>query len=201
MDPLWAELINSDWHDYLGQGRDEDRLDRPVWLAELLSRWGLPGLDAESPVTRRRLRELRALLSRLALKLHDGKPLTTRDLADLNAFLDRETVVRRLRRDEDGYTLHYMPVKGSLNAVLSEIAGSFAYMLTEGDPTRIRICENPDCRWVIYDRSKNRTRRWCEGPTGCGNLIKVRRHRERRRREASSAGSRQEQRTKEKGTS
>ena len=22
MDPLWAELVNSDWHDYLAQGRD-----------------------------------------------------------------------------------------------------------------------------------------------------------------------------------
>ena len=34
MDPLWAELVNSDWHDYLGQGRDEDRpvLYRIRWL-------------------------------------------------------------------------------------------------------------------------------------------------------------------------
>ena len=39
MDPLWAELINSDWHDYLGHGRDEDRLNKPAWLAEFLSRW------------------------------------------------------------------------------------------------------------------------------------------------------------------
>ncbi len=201
MDPLWAELINSDWHDYLGQGRDEDHLDKPSWLAEFLSRWGLPGLDVESPGSRRRLRELRALLSRLALKLHGGKPLSGRDLTDLNTFLDRESVVRQLRRDKKGYTLHYMPVKDSLNAVLSEIAVSFADMLTNGDPIRIRVCENPDCRWIIYDRSKNRTRRWCEGPTGCGNLIKVRRHRERRRREASSTGSRREQRTREKGTS
>ncbi len=201
MDPLWAELINSDWHDYLGQGRDEDYLDKPSWLAEFLSRWGLPELDVENPGSRRRLRELRALLSRLALKLRGGKPLSGRDLTDLNTFLDREAVVRQLRRDKKGYTLHYVPVKDSLNAVLSEIAVSFADMLTNGDPIRIRVCENPDCRWIIYDRSKNRTRRWCEGPTGCGNLIKVRRHRERRRREASGTGSRREQRTREKGTS
>ncbi len=201
MEPLWAELINSDWHDYLGQGRDEDRLDKPSWLAEFLSRWCLPDLDTESPVTRRRLREVRALLTRLALKLHGGKPLSGRDLTILNTFLDRESVVRQLRRGKEGYTLQYIPMRDSLNAVLSEMAASFAEMLTNGDPTRIRICENPDCRWIIYDRSKNRTRRWCEGPTGCGNLIKVRRHRERRRKEASSAGSRREQRTREKGTS
>ncbi|MCH8242124.1 MAG: CGNR zinc finger domain-containing protein [Planctomycetes bacterium] len=185
MDPLWAELINSDWHDYLGQGRDEDRLDKPSWLAEFLSRWGLPRLDVESPGSRRRLRELRVLLSRLALKLHGQKPLSVRDLTDLNTFLDRESVVRRLRRDKEGYTLYYVPVKGSLNAVLSEITASFADMLTSGDPTRIRVCENRDCRWIMYDRSKNRTRRWCEGPTGCGNLIKVRRHRARKRQQAT----------------
>ncbi|MCP4250404.1 MAG: hypothetical protein GY778_25455 [bacterium] len=185
MEPLWAELINSDWHDYLGQGRDEDRLDRPDWLTEFLSRWGLPRLDVENAATRRGLRELRALLSRLALKLHGGKSLSGRDLTDLNAFLAREPVIRRLRRTEGGYALQSMPVNSSLNAVLSEIAASFADLLTNGDPARIRVCENPDCRWIIYDRSKNRTRRWCEGPTGCGNLIKVRRHRERRRQQAS----------------
>jgi len=201
MEPLWAELINSDWHDYLGQGRDEDRLERSDWLTEFLSRSGLPPLDTENSAVRRGLRELRALLLRLALKLNGGKPLSGRDLADLNAFLAREPVVRRIRRAEEGYALHSTPVKDGLNAVLSEIATSFADMLTNGDPTRICTCENPDCRWIIYDRSKNRTRRWCEGPTGCGNLIKVRRHRERRRKEASRARTGRRQDTREEGTS
>ena len=112
MEPLWAELINSDWHDYLGQGRDEDRLETPSWLAGFLRRWGFPDLDRENPVMRRRLRELRALLSRLALKLHGGKALSARDVADLNAFLDRDSVVRRLHRDGERYTLHHISVKG-----------------------------------------------------------------------------------------
>ncbi len=185
MEPLWAELINTDWHDYLGQGRDEDRLNRPGWLKEFLSRWNLPHLDVEEAATRRELGELRALLSRLALKLHSGKSLNRRDLADLNAILAREPVVRRLHVDDRGCTLHHVPLNGDLSAVLSEIAASFANMLVDGDPTRIRVCENPDCRWIIYDRSKNRTRRWCEGPSGCGNLMKVRRHREQMRRHAS----------------
>jgi len=186
MEPLWAELINSDWHDYLGQGRDEDRLDRSDWLAAFLSRWGLPPVDAEGSSTRRRLRELRTLLSRLALKLHDRKPLSPRDLSDLNSFLALEPVVRRLVCQGNAYTPSRTPLRGGLNAVLSEIAASFADTLSNGDPTRIRVCENPDCRWIIYDRSKNRTRRWCEGPTGCGNVMKVRRHRESKRQRASN---------------
>lgn len=185
MEPLWAELINSDWHDYLGRGRDEDRLDRPDWLAAFLSRWGLPPIDTQIAPNLRRLRELRTLLRRLVDKLESGKRLTTQDLANLNAFLDRDSVVRRVRRDGDGYSWSLDQLKGSLNGVLSAIAASFADMLVNGDPTRIKVCENPDCRWVIYDRSKNRTRRYCEGATGCGNLMKVRRFRERKKRAAA----------------
>ena len=187
MEPLWAELINSDWHDYLGQGRDEDRLASPAWLVEFLSKWDVPARQVASRATRLRLRKLRVLLSRLALELYGGKALSVSDLGELNGFLDRDSVVRQVQRHRDGYSLHHTSVKGGLNAVLSEIAASFADMLANGDPTRIRVCENPDCRWFIYDRSKNRSRRWCEGPTGCGNLIKVRRHRERRRTEAAAA--------------
>jgi predicted RNA-binding Zn ribbon-like protein len=52
--------------------------------------------------------------------------------------------------------------------------------MSTGDPTRIKICANSDCGWVIYDQSRNRTRRWCD-KTECGNVIKVRRHRQRKR--------------------
>jgi len=34
--------------------------------------------------------------------------------------------------------------------------------------------------WAFYDESKNRSRRWCSAAE-CGNLIKVRRFRERQR--------------------
>jgi len=186
MDPLWAELINSEWHDYLGRGRDEDRLDKPGWLAALLARWKLPAAAARSPATRQELRRLRGLLRRLALKLKGDRPLTSRDLASLNGFLRRDAVVRQVCRRNGGFALGHVLRDGSLDTVLSEIAASFAGLLVEGDPRRIRMCENQDCRWIFYDRSRNRTRRWCEGPTGCGNLLKVRRHRARRRKAQDS---------------
>jgi predicted RNA-binding Zn ribbon-like protein len=42
--------------------------------------------------------------------------------------------------------------------------------------TRLKICGNPDCGRVFFDRSKNRSRRWCE-MASCGNRLKARRHR------------------------
>ena len=41
MDPLWAELINSDWHDYRGGGGREDRIENPKWLSQFLMRCGV----------------------------------------------------------------------------------------------------------------------------------------------------------------
>ena len=183
MEPLWADLINSDWHDYLGQGRDEDRLQKPEWVRSFLARWKLPSVDTRSERTQRSLQNLRSLLRRLAMRVRTDKPLSGRDLADLNAYLRADAVVRRIERHDSAYQMRLTPAGCSLEAVLSEIAASFADMLVNGDPTRVKVCENTECKWVIYDRSKNRSRRWCEGATGCGNLLKVRRCRERKKKE------------------
>lgn len=44
---------------------------------------------------------------------------------------------------------------------------------------RLKICASDDCEWAYYDRSKNRSRNWCE--YGCGNKIKTRAYRARQR--------------------
>jgi predicted RNA-binding Zn ribbon-like protein len=45
---------------------------------------------------------------------------------------------------------------------------------------RLKICGNTDCRWAFYDRSHSRRGTWCDMAT-CGNLIKNRNLRARRR--------------------
>ena len=182
MDTFWLELLNSDWHDYLGSGRHEDRLENPRWLREFLSRWKLAPAEVSSPSLRRNLSTLRSLMQHMVERLRQGKPLGDRDIGKLNSFLAAGPVLRRVERDRDGYRIRLASTDRAHGGVLSDIAASFADMLVEGDPTRIKVCENPDCKWVFYDRSRSRTRRWCEGPTGCGNLLKVRRFRERHKR-------------------
>jgi predicted RNA-binding Zn ribbon-like protein len=39
---------------------------------------------------------------------------------------------------------------------------------------RLRSCDNPECRWLFLDTSKNQTRRWCDMKL-CGNRMKARR--------------------------
>jgi predicted RNA-binding Zn ribbon-like protein len=183
MDAPWLDLLNSDWHDYRGSGRREDRLQDPQWLKGFLARWQLDRREVSRRETRQALRRLRSLLQRLVAALTAGRSPRDTDLAALNACLAAGPIVQRVERDGDAYRLRQVPAKRGRSAVLGQIAASFAEVLVAGDPSRIKICENADCKWVFYDRSRNRTRRWCAGD-GCGNLLKVRRFRARRKKGA-----------------
>jgi predicted RNA-binding Zn ribbon-like protein len=44
---------------------------------------------------------------------------------------------------------------------------------------RLKICSFDECEWAFYDQSKNRSRHYCE--YGCGNKLKTRAYRARRR--------------------
>jgi predicted RNA-binding Zn ribbon-like protein len=52
---------------------------------------------------------------------------------------------------------------------------------------RLRVCGNPRCRFAFLDRSRNRSRVWCES-AACGNRIRVGRHRRRARHHAGPPG-------------
>jgi predicted RNA-binding Zn ribbon-like protein len=43
----------------------------------------------------------------------------------------------------------------------------------DGTWSRLKACANSDCRWVFFDRSRNRHGTWCE-MAACGNRIKNR---------------------------
>lgn len=55
--------------------------------------------------------------------------------------------------------------------------------VANGTWPRLKAC--PDCRWAFYDNTRNGSKRWClmaaagPGSRGCGNIAKVRRHRQR----------------------
>lgn len=57
---------------------------------------------------------------------------------------------------------------------------SIARLLVSDDMQRLRVCENPECRWLFLDTSKNHTRRWCDMKI-CGNRMKARRFKAQRR--------------------
>jgi predicted RNA-binding Zn ribbon-like protein len=54
------------------------------------------------------------------------------------------------------------------------LAMSAADLMTSEAVDGVRTCDNPECRWLFLDTSKNHTRRWCDMKV-CGNRMKARR--------------------------
>jgi predicted RNA-binding Zn ribbon-like protein len=64
----------------------------------------------------------------------------------------------------------------TLDGFMGAIVHAAVKLLTvEAERSRVRICEAPDCVWLFYDSSRNRSRRWCD-MRQCGNRMKARRH-------------------------
>jgi predicted RNA-binding Zn ribbon-like protein len=178
-DQPWLELLNSDWHDYRGSGRRRDLLDDPVRFERFVRPWRPVLGRVPDDDIRAALKDLRRTIRAIVDRVAAGRSVPPRPWSELNAVLAASPFVRRLEKAGGGYAFPLAPRDPGLAAMLGEIASGFGETLAGGEPGRIKICDNRDCRWVFYDRSKNRSRRWCEGNTGCGNLMKVRRFRAR----------------------
>jgi predicted RNA-binding Zn ribbon-like protein len=158
-----------------------DLLRDPAWLRETLAAWGVKTPARPSPAAVEELAALRRLLRKLAERVAAGHRLSRAELGRLNAVLEAAPVRARLEPAPHGhgYLVDMTPVStGWLDRARREASGSFASMLRRAHPTRIRFCANPDCRRAFWDGSRNRARRWCDG-AGCGNRLRVRRHRAR----------------------
>jgi predicted RNA-binding Zn ribbon-like protein len=59
-------------------------------------------------------------------------------------------------------------------------ARSALRLLAQPQPERLKIC--PNCHWLFLDRSRNRSRAWCDMAV-CGNRAKASRHYHRNREE------------------
>ncbi|MFT4158413.1 CGNR zinc finger domain-containing protein [Shinella sp.] len=60
-------------------------------------------------------------------------------------------------------------------------ARSALLLIARPEPERLKIC--PNCGWLFLDRSRNRSRAWCDMAV-CGNRAKASRHYRRNREEA-----------------
>jgi predicted RNA-binding Zn ribbon-like protein len=69
------------------------------------------------------------------------------------------------------------PVVASATAGLSALARDAIDLLTGPLGHRIRVCAAEGCELLFVDASRPGTRRWCSMQR-CGNLTKVRTHRE-----------------------
>ncbi len=186
MEELAIDVLNSDWHDWRSGGAGVDHLDESAWRRELCLRWRLDPALAANEALWQEVRALRQSLRTAVEHLGVGA-LEATDLDALNAVLEGRGWCQHLVAVDGAYRLGLRAEAvrpGAPGEVAWQTAASFARILVEGAPARLKRCDNPDCRWVFYDESRNQSRRWCEAAT-CGNLMKVRRFRARQRAQAS----------------
>jgi predicted RNA-binding Zn ribbon-like protein len=168
----WVDLVNSEEWD--GFGKLTDHLTDPRWLATFLQHWDLCPFPA-TEVPRGKLGRLRALLRGAAERLTGGGSLSRKELAILNQAL-KVPVWQKLVQNQNGISAETVPVRSDWSWVIARTAASFGEMLANQEVQLVKICANPDCRWVFRDPTKARTKRWCNDRT-CGNRARVRRAR------------------------
>lgn len=142
--------------------------------ADGLSAWAgerdlMPGGAWVSPQDAAAARELREALRAV---------VATRgvDTAELDATTGRVPLVALAA--EDG-RLGLVSARGGADDVQAAVLEAVLRSQADGSWPRLKVCRNPDCRWAFADRSKNRSRAWCEMQT-CGSRSKMRAYRARR---------------------
>jgi predicted RNA-binding Zn ribbon-like protein len=182
---LWDDFLNSLHHDWRGDGAIDDRLDDPQWLDQwvLDHQLSVNGRPSNKDLTD--LKQLRTLMHRIVSDFVDGRTPSREHIDSLNKVIANGEVTRQLLVSEDErYQLVYTALGHQWTHVQAEIAASLAMMMSEDEPSRIRICDNPNCLWVYYDDTRNRSKKYCDDKL-CGNLMKVRRFRARQKAAAN----------------
>ncbi|TCJ20742.1 zf-CGNR multi-domain protein [Rubrobacter taiwanensis] len=79
---------------------------------------------------------------------------------------------------DDGGRATLKPQSSGVSAALGRILAAVVRATEEGGWGRLKVCPNDACRWAFYDRSKNRSGKWCTMEV-CGNRMKARAFRQR----------------------
>lgn len=180
---LWEDFINSYWRDWRtgDRSKDRDRLEDQEWLEKWLEQQSLQVTSPPEPDELEQLKQLRGLLWGEVQKLVQGNSADPKLLEQLNMYMGKGPAIRQVVWKPDGRAeLSLLPQRNDWEQVMAEIAASFAAALLEKETSRFRICDNPDCLWVYYDDTRNRSKRYCDDKL-CGNLMKVRRFRARKK--------------------
>jgi len=128
-----------------------------------------------------RARAIREAIYGIFAAVAQGTQPTGSDLDLLNRELERAMAGPRVIVTTDGFGWEWRKEEGAFDQMLAPVARSAATLLTSAEGQLVRQCANaPDCRWLFVDTTKNHRRQWCR-TTGCGNVMRVRKYRERQR--------------------
>lgn len=151
---------------FLNTAREGDRLSTRDGLATWAADAGVisPGVWIDAPAVER-VQSLREALRRL---VRDGEPQA------LDAELERLPLAALA--DEEGTVRLIATRPGAEEAAVAVVEAVIAAQ-TDRSWERVKLCAG--CETAFIDRSRNRSRRWCNMGT-CGSQAKMRAYRARR---------------------
>jgi predicted RNA-binding Zn ribbon-like protein len=120
--------------------------------------------------------ELREAL-RAMLRVNDGHPVDAAALEVVNRVTG--SLPLQLHFSTDGEP-GLGPGTGGVRGALARMLGAVPLAEADGTWSRLKVCSADDCQWAFYDKSKNRSGRWCSMRV-CGNRTKTRAYRARQR--------------------
>jgi len=172
MDFLALNFVNTEW--FATHHHFRDMLLEPDLREDFLRRQGMAPNAAPGPEDVRALVEERAFLKTALMELIEKRRLPKDAEAELNRYLSLSSGYRTVLPREGRYEVVFQPDQKNCHWIMAEVAQSFV-RLAEMDAGRLRMCENPACRWFFYDETRSRTKRCCDAT--CASLVKVRRYR------------------------
>jgi predicted RNA-binding Zn ribbon-like protein len=159
----------------------EDELHSPDALRDWLVQRDLmkPGESLSDPDLERALDVREGL--RAVLRTNNGLPLDEEKVERLDRAVADAGVRLRFRPGADP---ELVPDATGIDGAIARLMAIVAAAVERGDWPRLKACPREECEWAFYDRSKNRSGRWCQMEV-CGNIEKARAFRERRRAAAA----------------
>lgn len=123
-----------------------------------------------------RVRDIRRALRSL-LAANNGREVDPGAVETLNRAAERAVLV--VCFGQGGRAAALESVAGGVDGAIGKVLSAAQAGMETGTWERLKTCANDHCSWAFYDRSKNRSGRWCSMDV-CGNRTKTRAYRRRR---------------------
>jgi predicted RNA-binding Zn ribbon-like protein len=170
---LCLSYINSQW--YIDHELFEDPLLNQEWMDYFCAEWHLPVINTSTSENINDLIQLRIFLNQTAREFIITRSINSLNLAKINRLLSERSFHKELLFNDGQYFLEVVPDQSDKALFMAQIVASFAEIITQYNPERMKLCQNPACGWIFYDESRGSTRKWCDNT--CASLMKVRRFR------------------------
>jgi predicted RNA-binding Zn ribbon-like protein len=178
------DLVNTlDWR--FRDGNSEELLDSHRNLLRFLEQSGLltPGhagrmargvREQEAARVLEAVKELREAAAEVLYAMLDRRKPTAASIKTLEACFKAASKHQNLSWSDSSLIWDWPRATASPELPLWILSLSASSLLTSNEIEKVRACDNPECRWLFLDTSKNHTRRWCDMKI-CGNRMKARR--------------------------